>query len=260
MGINLPKARAIELLERSLSRMGDLTLQDHMDRSGAYQKWQRDTGVAVRKIFGDDSSHSSDFIMEVYSHVSYGFENVTVLLKSMIDEIKEFGDDDDSSQSRPAQDPDASTRDKRSVFIVHGHDEPAKLTVKDFLKELHLNPIILSDKASEGNTIIAKFQKHAQVAFAVVLMTPDDKGARKRDVKMSCRARQNVIFEFGFFLGELGMEKVRLLRKGEVEIPSDYSGVEYIDFDDKGGWKLKLAQEMKDAGLEFDMNRLSESR
>ena len=83
-------------------------------------------------------------------------------------------------------------------------------------------------------------------------------GAGKHDTKMAKRPRQNVIFEFGFFLGKLGRKKVRALVKGGVEMLSDYSGVVYIDLDD-GEWKLELAKEMKAAGLVVDMNRLLES-
>ena len=48
------------------------------------------------------------------------------------------------------------------------------------------------------------------------------------------RSRQNVIFEFGYFIGKYGRTRVRALVKGDIEIPSDYSGVLYIQFDDFG--------------------------
>lgn len=258
MGINLPKARAIKLLKRSLLRARDLTPGDFTTMSGAYQKWQLDTSKYIERIFGDESQNAGHF-RSVTDSGSYRseIEAVVAQLASMIEEIEEFGDNDDSSQSRPAQASDARS-DKRSVFIVHGHDEAAKHTLKDFLRGLHLNPIVLSDKVSEGNTIIEKFEKYTQVDFAVVLLTPDDLGAGKHDTKMAKRPRQNVIFEFGFFLGKLGRKKVRALVKGGVEMLSDYSGVVYIDLDD-GEWKLELAKEMKAAGLVVDMNRLLES-
>jgi hypothetical protein len=41
-----------------------------------------------------------------------------------------------------------------------------------------------------------------------------------------------------------------VLRKGDVEIPSDLYGVVYIDLDPGGGWKHKLVAELAVAGLE----------
>ena len=41
------------------------------------------------------------------------------------------------------------------------------------------------------------------------------------------RARPNVIFEFGYFVGRLGRNRVCCLYKGGVELPSDLSGLLY---------------------------------
>jgi len=43
--------------------------------------------------------------------------------------------------------------------------------------------------------------------------------------------------------------------KGNVEIPSDLQGVIYVTMDDREGWHLQLAREMKAAGMEVDLNR-----
>ncbi len=65
-----------------------------------------------------------------------------------------------------------------------------------------------------------------------------------------------MIFELGFFIGKLGWERVCALYKGEVEIPSDFSGVLWIQIDTAGAWQLKLARELKAAGIELDLNKL----
>jgi predicted nucleotide-binding protein len=70
-----------------------------------------------------------------------------------------------------------------------------------------------------------------------------------------CRARQNVVFEHGYLIGKLGRECVCALVKGDIETPSDISGVVYITMDDAGAWKMKLAKEMKSARLPVDMNK-----
>ena len=105
-----------------------------------------------------------------------------------------------------------------------------------------------------------KFEDHADVGFAVVLLTPDDAGAPDGAGEgFKPRARQNVILELGFFLGRLGRERVCSLVKGDVETPSDYDGVVYTKFDSAGGWKMKLAQELEAAGIDIDVNRALQS-
>jgi len=48
------------------------------------------------------------------------------------------------------------------------------------------------------------------------------------------RARQNVIFEFGYFIGLLERMNVRALYQEGVELPSDIHGMLYIPFDTEG--------------------------
>ena len=150
--------------------------------------------------------------------------------------------------------PPGDSFDKSKVFIVHGHDDGSREGVARLLERLGLRPIILHEQANRGRTIITKFQEEASGAgFAVVLMTPDDVGGVSAD-KLKARARQNVVFELGFFIGKLGPDRVAALVKGDIEKPSDFDGVVYISLDD-GYWKLRLAQELKAAGYEIDLNR-----
>jgi predicted nucleotide-binding protein len=145
----------------------------------------------------------------------------------------------------------------RRVFVVHGHDEVAKQAVARFLQTLECEPIVLSEQPNQGRTIIEKFEKHADVAFAVVLLTPDDTGYKKNHMEqMKDRARQNAILELGYFVGKLSRERVCALHKGSIDIPSDLHGIVYIPMDDGDGWKLTLAKELKAAGIKVDLNLL----
>jgi len=143
----------------------------------------------------------------------------------------------------------------RKVFIVHGHDEGAREKVARFLEKIDLQPIILHEQASSGKTILEKIEAHADVGFAVVLVTPDDHGAVKGD-QTQPRARQNVVLELGYFSAKLGRESVCILRKGNTEIPSDFAGVVWIDLDEAGHWQLALCRELKAAGFAIDMNQV----
>ena len=147
--------------------------------------------------------------------------------------------------------------DKTKVFVVHGHDDLARVTVARFLEKLGLEPVILHEKASAGRTIIEQIEAYTDVGFAIVLYTPDDIGsvaATKPDLKP--RARQNVVFEHGYLIGKLGRGNVCALLKGDVEKPSDISGIVYVSFDDRGAWNTEIAKEMNNAGYKIDMNRL----
>jgi|GEM_PF-7030387 len=154
---------------------------------------------------------------------------------------------------------------QKKIFIVHGHDELAKITLARFLENLKLEPIILHEQSSSNRTLIEKLEDYADVIFAIVLLTPDDVGSiasnisatdKKLKEKLSFRARQNVIFELGYFIGRLGRNKVCALYKGNIELPTDYSGVVYISMDDNGAWKQILARELKNVGLEVHLEGL----
>lgn len=143
------------------------------------------------------------------------------------------------------------------IFIVHGHDELALQTLARFLEKLKLEVIVLKEQANQGRTIIEKYEASAaEVGFAVVLMTPDDVGAAISADTPAKRARQNVIFELGYFAGKLGRGRVCLVRKGNVEIPSDLFGVVYTEMDAGEGWKHALVKELKAASIPFDANLL----
>lgn len=120
------------------------------------------------------------------------------------------------------------------VFVVHGHDEIAKTSLEIFLKEIGLEPVVLHRQADEGQTIIEKFEKHSDVGYAFILLTPDEcaylsaqSGLPDSKRNTEYRARPNVIFEFGYFVGKLGRNKVCCLHTGSVSLPSDISGMIY---------------------------------
>ncbi|HXW29838.1 MAG TPA: nucleotide-binding protein [Xanthobacteraceae bacterium] len=143
----------------------------------------------------------------------------------------------------------------RKVFIVHGHDEAAREMVARYVQKLGFEPIILHEQASRGRTVIEKIDDHSDVGFAVVVLTPDDVGARKgEESKLQNRARQNVLIELGYFLGKLGRSRVSALKRGNIEVPSDFEGVVYVPFDEAGGWKNELGRELQAAGFEIDWN------
>jgi len=139
------------------------------------------------------------------------------------------------------------------VFVVHGHDDAAKNEVALFLRGIGLEPIILHLRPNGGRGLLTKFTEESEGAsFAVVLMTPDDEGGSLSSAARRNRARQNVVFELGFFIGRLGPAKVAALVKDDVESPSDFDGIAYTKFDSGGQWKTELARELHHARVPFD--------
>lgn len=142
----------------------------------------------------------------------------------------------------------------KAIFVVHGRRDDVKQEVARFLEKSTLRKVvILHEQAASGRTIIEKFEDYAaESTFAVVLLTGDDEGGLKGG-SVQPRARQNVVFELGFFVGLLGRDRVAVVRETGVEDPSDMAGVNYIEFDRKGAWKLALAAELRAAKIQVDL-------
>ena len=157
--------------------------------------------------------------------------------------------------------PDENSSNKQisnKVFIVHGHDNEAKQEMARTLERAGFEAIILHEQPDGGCTIIEKIEKNTDVAFAVVLYTECDLGRAKDDdvEDEKYRARQNVVFEHGYLIGKLGRSNVCAMVKGNVEIPGDISGVVYTMMDANGAWKMQLGNNMKDVGIDVDLNKL----
>jgi predicted nucleotide-binding protein len=141
------------------------------------------------------------------------------------------------------------------VFIVHGHDNLAKTEVARFVERAGLRAVILHEQSNAGRTIIEKFEAHGGSAgFAIVVLTPDDVGGRN-ERELRPRARQNVIGEMFWFAGKLGRDRVCALKKGDIEVPSDFAGVVYTEMDDRGAWKAELLKELDRAGYAVDWKK-----
>ncbi len=261
-----PKSKALERLKKVHDAIPDLKKQQH--GSSEFKKWRRNTEVAIANTFGETSRHVKDFTKINYYMTTItsstpdsayqrayvnGLESAASVLLSMIEEVEEYWENDGKKIGTTPSQPLIKKTD--DVFIIHGRDDGTKETVARFITTLGLNPIILHEQSNQGRTIIEKFEQHAEVGYAIALLTADDLGSLKGQMKdLKPRARQNVIFEFGYFMGRLGRNRVCALTKGNVEIPSDYAGVVYIPLDESGAWKMNLVRELKAAGFAVDAN------
>ena len=266
------KFQARNRISRALEQIPEL--QPLNTDTEDFKKWRRNTRIAISHTFGEESPHVEEFrqisfvpysiIVGDYNDRSTymnayrdGMVRAKALLESMIEEIEDYWEDDNSSQPASSTQEMPDQRVSNCVFIVHGRNDGTKNTVARFLGSLELDPVILHEQPNEGRTIVEKFEDYADVGFAVVLCTPDDVGALASDEEnLRSRPRQNVILELGFFLGKMGRNRVCALLEGDLEMPSDYAGVLYIPLDATEGWKLTLARELRAVGMKIDMNRL----
>lgn len=143
----------------------------------------------------------------------------------------------------------------KKVFVVYGHDRVALDQLANMLRRWELEPLILDELPSGGNTIIEKLEHYQEhVEWGVVLLTPDDLGHPALDPgKSAPRPRQNVVLEMGMLLGKLGRRQVTILYRQSdpaMELPSDIHGYIYIPFkDDVKDAGQQLAKEMGEAGF-----------
>lgn len=154
----------------------------------------------------------------------------------------------------------AVNKSNKKVFVVYGHDEIAKTQLEAMLRRWDLEPIILDQQASAGQTIIEKLEECGEnVGYAIVLATPDDEGKAKSEENYKLRVRQNVVLELGMFLSKLGREKVAILLKEatDFEKPSDIQGLIYIPFQNKvDEVSISLIRELTRQGYVIDSTKI----
>lgn len=154
-----------------------------------------------------------------------------------------------------AQVPKQQIADDTPIFLVHGRDVARRETVRRFLERVtERKVIVLDEHPNRGQDILGKLLSKAQdAAFAVVLLTPDDVGGLDEGSSQP-RARQNVVFELGLFIGLLGRHRVAALNDSAVELPTDFSGVAYIPLDNEA-WQMHLVRELKAADIQASLDR-----
>ncbi|MEZ5832068.1 MAG: nucleotide-binding protein [Dongiaceae bacterium] len=177
------------------------------------------------------------------------------------EEVKALLQEQDQPGSQRKQWPTKKAAPARKVFVVYGHDSNARTELEAMLRRWGLEPLMLDQLPSAGQTIIEKLESVRQEAsFAIVLATPDDEGHRTgHPDEKALRARQNVVLELGMMLAVLGRHRVAILLKeqGKMERPSDIQGLIYIPFKDNvKETALTLAKEIHAQGIAIDLRKV----
>lgn len=237
-------------IEDTLERIfGQGTSQFNRYSSAAHLRYESVGFFVISPGYSTPDPTASEVQDSIRGHIANSISLLEQAVRTLEEDLNE-------QQVEPALSvPQSQTKREvsRKVFVVHGHDEGAKEKVARYLTKIGFDPIILHEQANAGQTVIEKFEKHSDVGFAVVLLTPDDVGSEIGGTPAP-RARQNVILELGYFMGRLGRTRVCALKSGELEVPSDYAGVVYEQMDAAGAWKTALARELEAAGHQVDWN------
>lgn len=226
-----------------------------------FQAWKTRAERFLIHRFGKDSYEHNRFSKTPFSLLVYtfgtpesdfvaacqnGLRTTQAIFQTYLDEMSaEKADGDDAAMFvRPYE--------YTSVFIVHGHDGELKQSVARIIEKQGINAVILSEQTNQGKTIIEKFESNSNVGGVICLFTADDVGNQKSSESLNARARQNVVFETGYFMGKLGRNHVVILADHGVEMPSDLSGVVYSN---TANWEVELLQELEAMGYAIDYNR-----
>jgi predicted nucleotide-binding protein len=162
----------------------------------------------------------------------------------------------------PGQSPiSASGNLGRRIFVISGADDEMTHALTGALSRLSLTPLVMCEEPSQGKKIVENFSTdYADVAFAVVLLSPDDFVYAKNEAatKRKLRPRQEVVFELGFLLGKLGRSNVLVLEREckNFDSPTVFEGMKVTAFDDRDSWKLALIRELTNCGYNVDPDRI----
>lgn len=224
--------------------------------NNSFLKWETNTLAELKENYGDSQYYDS-FQSEMKQCYA-GDTNTRMteagisILEGLLEKVSE--------NILPGDANSLKNKLIKKVFIVHGHDEEMKQAVARYFEKVGFDAIILHEKPNLGRTIIEKINDYSDVSFAAVILSPDDIAYSEKEKSKDerYRARQNVIFEFGFFIGKLGRKNVFAIYKKDsnIELPSDYDGVIYIPYDKSDDWKIKLCKELKACDCDVDMNTI----
>lgn len=251
-----------EKFKEIYDEIDELIAQNVSSSTPKFQAWRVKAERFLLKKYGEKSYEVKNFKSFSFSLMCYSFDtSENDFIKACKDDLcsvkaifEQYLEDMQDENELLAEN-EYITKDYSKVFIVHGHDGELKEAVARVIERQGIKPIILSEQVNRGATIIEKIEVNSNVNGAICLFTSDDLGRAKKESTDNPRARQNVVFEAGYFVGKLGRENVILISDGNIELPSDLQGVVYSN---KSDWKINVLKELKAIGYYIDYNKLDE--
>lgn len=246
----------IEKLEKLIAEIDNLVNHAVTTSTPAFRAWKTEAERFLIKQFGKDSFEHKNFVessfrprvwtsdRDLIVSCKDGLIATKIVFRSYLKEIETDTVDNETSEL---------TCSTNRIFVVHGHDGELKHAVARLVEKQDLEAIILSEQANMGKTIIEKFEENSDVSGAICLFTADDLGRAKAAPDDQPRARQNIVFEAGYFMGKLSRSRVVIIAESGVELPSDMQGIVYTN---KNNWEIDVLKELKAMGYAIDFNKL----
>lgn len=250
----------VDYFKTIIDEIEDLIRKGVTSSSPEFKAWKARTERFLIREFGQDSYELKDFrnyrftltvfsmgtpTTEFASACARDLRCVEAVFQTYLEDMKETDENEGYNLV-------STESSHESVFIVHGHNEAIKQSVARLVEKQGISAVILHEQPNQGATIIEKFEANSGVGAAICLFSADDIGRSKESSVNNSRARQNVVFETGFFMGKLGRNHVIVVADRDVEIPSDMQGIVYTD---SRVWEYELLKELKAMGYGIDMNK-----
>jgi len=253
-------AKIQDLIERA-ERLHNSNITDP-----AFKSWRNDTIRFLQKVFGDGSNEAVTFenIDFFITYITFDFLRFSwkehILnekyifkkgLRTAIYYLKNFESDIhhdvdiEEREQKGLNNASHKESHKNNIFIVHGHNDSVKDKVADFIYKLGIEPVILNKQINKGQTILEIFEEYSDIKAAIIILTNEDISNYNDDSEFEKRARQNMIFEAGYFLGKLGKNNMIVIAEQGVILPSVLEGYAYFKMDQEDKWKTDIAKKLK---------------
>ncbi len=127
----------------------------------------------------------------------------------------------------------------RRIAIL-GQPGPAREATGVLLAQLGLE--VLQDAPDAAGSPVERLDALREADYAIAVFAATE-------------AAQASLLEFGFLLGCVGRRRICLVVKGAPVLAPHWDGLPRHSMDEAGVWRLLLAREMRQAGLDVDLNR-----
>lgn len=259
--LNIPPEKADDLLEEKMVngeimlKLNIKNIQQWKSAEKKFKAWNSENYELLKFIFKNnkvakDYSSSGWSIGRILVSDLKLSEKTTKLMSDIQDKIDKLNSIKLSLGIFKVQNDTGKRDNSKKLFFIHGSNCSSKTKVINFITELGLEPIVLQEFIAGGKALIDEILTRSDVKFAIGLLTPDNVGGIQPD-KLNFRADQNVILELGIFVGLLGRNNVCGLYAGNLQLPEDYHGFEYIKIDKSGKWQKQVFEELTKAGFDI---------
>jgi hypothetical protein len=146
-------------------------------------------------------------------------------------------------EKEPAYKANLSPTTSNKILVVYAGGTSLSTELTEFLIKIGLQPVLVNDKPGQHEQLLDALEENFDASYAIALL---DSNKTNSD--------NDVVFELGVLLGQLGRDRVCGLY---TNIPIDftaYSSISHVSIDVGGAWKFMMIKNLKDCGFDVDAN------